>query len=164
MSIKPGKATRIKRQLYEAFSKPTVKAQSIATFLLTNPGAVQPQHKGKYWQTALHREGCFNYRRLFWSCLIIIDSGLDITGEEICWPEGCPCDAQLSSPFWLGWKVLVDKLPHHNNLSFIEEDRQCKKEMVSVDWSIAVEEQLEENQQVNQSTPISNKEPSTSKL
>ena len=58
----------------------------------------------------------------------------------------------------------MDKLPHHNNLSFIEEDRQCKKEMVSVDLNIAVEEQLQENQQVNQSTPISNKESSTSKL
>ena len=39
VSIKPGKATRSKRQLLK-LSKPTVKARSIATFLLTNLGAV----------------------------------------------------------------------------------------------------------------------------
>lgn len=42
--------------------------------------------------------------------------------------------------------------------------RQRKMEMASVDLSVIVEEQLQENQQVNQSTPISNKESSTSKL
>ena len=36
--------------------------------------------------------------------------------------------------------------------------RQRKKEMASVDLSVIVEEQLQENQQVNQLTPISNKD------
>ena len=39
VSIKPGGATRNKRQLLELSEKPTVKAQSIATFLLTNLGS-----------------------------------------------------------------------------------------------------------------------------
>ena len=41
--------------------------------------------------------------------------------------------------------------------------RQHKKEMASVDLSHTLEEQLLENQQINQSTPISNKDPSTFK-
>ena len=36
MSIKPGKATRSKRQLFKTFQKLTVKARSIAAFLLPN--------------------------------------------------------------------------------------------------------------------------------
>ena len=47
VSIKPGKAARSKRQLFKTFSKPTVKARSIATFLLTNLGSRSASAQGQ---------------------------------------------------------------------------------------------------------------------
>ena len=48
---------------------------------------------------SLHREGCFNWSRPFWSCLISVDSGIDMV-EEIYLPDEFSCDVHLSSPRW----------------------------------------------------------------
>ena len=47
VSIKPGNATRSKRQLFKTFSKPTIKVQSITTLLLTNLGSRSAAAQGK---------------------------------------------------------------------------------------------------------------------
>ena len=69
VSINPEKATRSKRQLLKHFPKPTVKARSIATFLLTNIGSCPAIAQGRQLlrglphiidELSLHREGCFN--------------------------------------------------------------------------------------------------------
>ena len=57
ITIKPGKATRSKRQLFKTFQKLTVKAQSIAASSSLISGAVLTQHKGKYCQTVTTPRG-----------------------------------------------------------------------------------------------------------
>ena len=44
---------------------------------------------------SLHREGCFNQRRLSNLSLISVESVLDIV-QKICWSDHFRCDAQLS--------------------------------------------------------------------
>ena len=58
VSIKPSRATRYKRQPLKIFKRPTAKARSTATFLLTNlgsrPAAVQRRTVTK-WATTYKR-------------------------------------------------------------------------------------------------------------
>ena len=56
VSIKPGKVTRSKTILIN-FLKPMVKAQPIATFLLTNLGCHLTQHKANIVEWTLHPKG-----------------------------------------------------------------------------------------------------------
>ena len=117
VSIKLGKATRSKRQLLK-LSKTNGKSAK-HRYLLNNlrscPAAAQGRqslwglpHIGRL---SPHQEGCFNWRRPFQSCLISVDSGLDIMVERICWPIGFNCDAQLSSPHWGTVELLSGSAP-----------------------------------------------------
>ena len=64
----------------------------------------------------------------------------------------------------LGAKTLAENAERLKQYVFKKKlYRQHKKEMASVDLSHTVEKQLLEHQQINQSTPISNKDPSTFK-
>ena len=82
-----------------------VKARSIATFLLTNLGSRSDAARRQILSNchyidrgALTREGVSNFA---WSALTQV-----LTVEKICWPDGCSCDTQLSSPRWRTWVKL----------------------------------------------------------
>ena len=86
------KSQEVKDNPYKLSKKLTVKAPSIATFLVTNRGsrsdAAQRQIFSNCHYTekgALTREGLYS--------LVSIDSDLDITVEKISWLDGCSCDA-----------------------------------------------------------------------
>ena len=79
VSIKLGKAARSKRQLFDIFSKPTVKVRSITIFLFTNFRNRSAAAQEQLLVNCNTPKEYFNWRRPFSSFLTSIDSGLDIT-------------------------------------------------------------------------------------